>query len=352
VFDAWLLMATGNVSMVDARDAMLAADLVRFRGANQALLWNAFARRGLGSGAASPGAGANVDPTPSFESPHANNATVTFKPVGQAKDATIELFVGRYEAAVTPIADSDPATPLGATFRIVPGEYEFVARGNGWGMERFSFSVGAGQVRDMPVNLRPNLASSARGAAATGDGVNLAELIDDTEETNWASLTGPVGGKQVTVRLDPSQPSIHIRRVQVSAMLRPNNGDAEDPGGQNRFTALRSFELSACEAKRGVNCSQDSQFTRIFTSPPDAFPSGVPRPRAPELIMRSFDVPQTKATHVRIRVLTNQCTGGPAYQGDQDDDPGNSTDCDQTTLAGFDVNDERVRIAELQVFEH
>ena len=48
-------MATGNVSMVDARDAMLAADMVRFGGAHQALLWNAFARRGLGTGAASPG---------------------------------------------------------------------------------------------------------------------------------------------------------------------------------------------------------------------------------------------------------------------------------------------------------
>ena len=54
--------------------------------------------------------------------------------------------------------------------------------------------------------------------------------------------------------------------------------------------------------------------------------------------MRSFDVPQTKATHVRLRVLTNQCTGGPAYQGDQDNDPGNSTDCDETTLPGFNVN--------------
>ncbi len=226
-----------------------------------------------------------------------------------------------------------------------------MARGNGFGMKRFTFSLNPGQVRDMPVNMSRNVASSTSGATASGDGVNLAELIDDTEETNWASLTGPVGGKQVTVRLDPSQASHQVRRVQVSAMLRVNIGDPEDNGGQNRFTALRSFELWTCEAKGAVDCSQDAQFTRIFTSPADAFPSGVPRPRAPELIMRSFDVPQTKATHVRIRVLTNQCTGGPAYQGDLDDDPGNSTDCDQTTLAGFDVNDERVRIAELQVFE-
>jgi extracellular elastinolytic metalloproteinase len=51
VFDAWLLMSTGAVDMLDARDAMLAADVMRFGGANQDLLWNAFAARGLGENA-------------------------------------------------------------------------------------------------------------------------------------------------------------------------------------------------------------------------------------------------------------------------------------------------------------
>ena len=61
----------------------------------------------------------------------------------------------------TPIADTDPATPLGDTFKIVPGTYEFVARGNGFGLERFTEQVQApGQVRDMPVNMSDNLASS------------------------------------------------------------------------------------------------------------------------------------------------------------------------------------------------
>jgi extracellular elastinolytic metalloproteinase len=350
-FDAWLLMASGAVSMVDARDAMLAADLIRFGGSNQALLWNAFARRGLGTNAASMGS-ADFDPTPSFESPYAENATVTFVAAGDAEGYPAQLFVGRYEAAATPIADTDPATPLGDTFDIVPGTYEFVARGTGFGSRRLTFSFNPGQVRDLPVTMFRNLASSASGAIASGDGVNLDKLIDDTEATNWASLTGPVAGKQVTVRLDPSIATHLVRRVQVSAMLRVNVGDANDQGGQNRFTALRQFQIWTCEAKGAVDCSQSSQFRLIFTSPADAFPSGVPRPRAPELIMRSFDVPQTKATHVRLAVVTNQCTGGPAYQGDQDDDPANSTDCDDNTLPGFNVNGTRVRAAELQVFSH
>ena len=344
VFDAWLLMADGFVSMVDARDRMLAADLMRFGGANQAELWNAFARRGLGQGAASA-SGNTVDPTPSFSSPHADEAVVTFKPIGDADGAAVRLYVGDYEAAAVPVADTDPATALPATFSIVPGAYRFVAVGAGFGAARFEFSFNPGQVRDLPVNMPRNLASSTSGATATGHGVNLEELIDDTEATNWASLAGPVQGKQVTVRLDPSKASHQVRRVQVSAMLRVNTGDTDDPGGQNRFTALRSFELWACDASAGADCSTDSAYTLVYTSPADAFPSGVPRPRAPELIVRSFDVPRTKATHLRLRVVTNQCTGGPLYQGEQDADPVNPTDCDAAT-----VNGERVRAAELQVF--
>src|SRR5262245_32812742 len=82
VFDSFLLMANSANSRVDARDAMLGADLVRFGGANQALLWNAFAKRGLGDGAVSNGP-ADVNPTPSFTSPYAPSALVTFRPVDE-----------------------------------------------------------------------------------------------------------------------------------------------------------------------------------------------------------------------------------------------------------------------------
>src|SRR5436189_4048233 len=46
VYDAWLLMPPA-VSMLDARDAYPAADVMRFGGANQTELWRAFAHRGL-----------------------------------------------------------------------------------------------------------------------------------------------------------------------------------------------------------------------------------------------------------------------------------------------------------------
>jgi hypothetical protein len=109
----------------------------------------------------------------------------------------------------------------------------------------------------------------------------------------------------VTVRLDPSAPSHRIGRVQVSAHLRPPNpADSNDPV-QSRFSALRQFEILACEATSSVDCADDADFSVVFTSPADAFPAIVPRPRAPNLIMRSFDIPRTRATHIRLRVLTN-----------------------------------------------
>jgi extracellular elastinolytic metalloproteinase len=224
--------------------------------------------------------------------------------------------VGRYEARSNPVADTDPATPLAATFRIVPSEYEFVARGAGFGAKRFTFAFKPAQVRDLPVQMDTNLALSANGATATGDGVNVDKLIDDSEGTNWASLVSPVAGKQVTVRLDPSKSVHQIRRIQVSAALRTRlPADPFDPLTQNRFTALRSFQLLACEAKGAVDCSSADDYKDVFTSPADAFPSIAPRPRIPELIYRSWAIPQTKATDVRLVVLTNQCTGGPAFQG-------------------------------------
>ena len=63
VFDAYLLMATARSRMLDSRDAYLAADRMRFGGANQAELWTAFARRGFGEKATSP------DPTPEDDGP-------------------------------------------------------------------------------------------------------------------------------------------------------------------------------------------------------------------------------------------------------------------------------------------
>jgi extracellular elastinolytic metalloproteinase len=274
---------------------------------------------------------------------------VVFTPVDEngSPIAGAELFVGDYEARVAPVADTDPATALDAKVDLVPGAYDLLARANGFGHQRYALSLRAGQVRAPDVNMPTNLASGANGATITGDGINLTKLIDDTEATNWASLGSPVAGKRVTVRLDPSEESYRIKRIQVSAMLRHRipADPAGDDQAQNRFSALRQFAIYTCRVTTSVDCADDGEFAPAYTSPADAFPSVAPRPRAPELIVRSFDIPDVRATFVRMVVLHNQCTGTPDYQGDLDDDPLNITDCEDGS-----TQDDNVRAAELQVF--
>jgi extracellular elastinolytic metalloproteinase len=391
VLDSFLLMPTAP-SMVDARNAMLAADLMRFGGANRSELWLAYARRGLGQNASSTntvgrtaGVESDSDPLPDFNSPLHAGATVTFQARAQGNggtDVPARIFVGHYEGGVSPVADTDPATnaPGGsstnnldqfATF--APGTYEFVATAPGYGHVRFRRTFEGGTAPTITIGLEPNLASAARGASASGDTAPvtapesvppgaviltgeqvLRRLIDDTEATHWQAAatdlggTWSVAGKQVTVDLAGNGPE-RIRRVQVSAALspvfdplgRPNPEDRT----QNRFTALRQFDVWACNANR-ANCSRDAGFDRVFTSPPDAFPADAPRPVQPALILREFVIPQTRATHLRLVVRTNQCTGGPDFQGEQDADPFNATDCDQVSPESSRF----VRVAELQAF--
>ena len=345
VFDSFLLMAAGNVSMIDARDAMLGADMIRFGGANQDLLWNAFAKRGLGEAAFS-NTNADANPRPSFTSPFATEATVTFEPADQNGKpvAGAQLFIGRYQARAVAVADTDPATSLGATVSVVPGTYEFVVRAPGRGLARVGpVTVSSGQALTLPVQLLLNLTSTANGATAAGNGVNVAKLVDDDEATNWASLGAPIAGKQVTVDLAGGVQV--VRRVQVSPMLRPPIAGDPDPATQNRFSALRQFRVLACMAHGAVECTDAADFTPVFTSPADAFPSIAPRPRAPELIIRSFDIPATPATHLRFEVVTNQCTGGPDYAGEQDADPRANTDCSTASAQARNV-----RAAEFEAF--
>jgi hypothetical protein len=347
VFDAFLLMQPG-VSMVDARDAYLAADRMRFGGANQSLLWREFARRGLGQHASSVTA-EDVTPVPSFETPaETNEAQVTFSAVAVDEGGALvnaRVYLGHYEARSRPLADTDPSTPLPATVNLVPGTYHFVVQADGYGMHRFTRTLKAGSSLSLQASLPTNWASRTNGAMPSGDGVNLDKLIDDTENTNWARLDG-VQGSRVTVVLAGGPRT--VRRVHVSAMLRP--ADANDPGGdtaaQNRFSALRSFEVYACNASvLNLYCTLDTGFTRVFTSAADAFPGDVPRPAAPDLLLRAFDIPATQATHLQLRVVANQCMGNPAFQGDQDADPLNDSHCATNANAG-----NVVRAAEFQAF--
>jgi extracellular elastinolytic metalloproteinase len=383
VLDSFLLMPTAP-TMVDARNMILAADDMRFGGANQSELWLAFARRGFGRDAASSnttGSAAGVesdqDPLPSFEAPGQPNGTVTFEALSRPGREPVDarIYVGHHEARVSPIADTDPATSapatapddnLDGTALLAPGTYEFIATAPGYGAVRFRRDITANSVQRVRLLMAENVASRSQGATASGDAapvtvgprVVLSEatvrerLIDDTEATHWQAAASDgadghtVDGRRVTVDPAGGDPQ-RINRAQVSAMLGPVF-DAGPPASdlmQNRFTALRQFELWSCNA-RNADCSTDAGFRRIYASAGDAFPSDQPRPVSPTLLLREFSFDAVRATHLRLVTKHSQCTGGPDFQGEQDADPFNATDCNQAGAAPTRF----VRAAELQAF--
>jgi hypothetical protein len=371
MFDSFLLMPVGP-TFLDARDAQLAADVLRFGGANQDLLWRGFARRGFGQNASTAG-NTDTDPVPDFESPREEEATVTFQATAKdegGRPVQARIYVGHYEARVSPVADTDPATAgpnLDDVARFVPGDggsesrtgqraYEFVAHARGYGHVRFRIdNLRAGDRRTVRIEFPTNWASRFKGATATGDGVRHEELIDDTEDTNWESTGTPAQGRQVLIRLAGPQ---RISQVKASAMLLfeiPGDNPTDPPRrpGQNRFTALRSFDVLACRAGADAGnptCdpADADGFRRIVRSQDDAFPAMPPRPAAPDLTLRTWSAATTTATHVLFRVRDNQCTGQEAFQGEQDDDPANATDC-RTGSPPLPPRGNEVRAAELQL---
>jgi hypothetical protein len=239
--------------------------------------------------------------------------------------------------------------------------YNFVANAPGYGHVRFRVQgLNAGDVRHVTIRFPTNWASESQGATATGDGQFQSDLIDDTENTNWGETGAPVQGQQVVVKLGGAGP-VTFSSVNVSAMI---TGFATQPGGpggptvpaENRFTALRAFDLYACTAganRANPTCDgiAGAGWKRVLRSQNDAFPGVNPRPVAPDLILRNWPVPSTTATHLRFVVRDNQCTGQRSFQGDQDNDPLNNSDC-RVGDAGtpFPPRNTEVHAAELQVW--
>ena len=379
IHDGFLLQPSAT-SMLDSRDAIIAADKMRYDGANAKELWKAFAKRGMGTDAESASA-SDHDVEAGFQDPVGPNGRIVFQAKGTGLPEEIRVHVGAYEARTTPVAVL-AGGKASAARSFTPGTYRLFVVAPGFGHLRTTMTVTAGTTKTVTLALRPNLASSAAGAEATGDGGGLEFLIDDSEGTNWAVINeGDVRGKQVTVDLAGGRQL--VREVQVSAVNRPGlcDGatgddptetggvlctDAEeapyDTGGQNRFAALRSFEILTCDATTGSACEEEGDFVSRLVAK-DAFPADRPRPTVKDLNLRAFAIPDTQATHVRIKVVDNQCTGGPLYTAaaNPENNPLSDPDCANgqlttasaagapaTTLNNSQL--QRARIAELQVF--
>lgn len=130
LFDAMVLQANASPTMVDMKDVMLAADMLRTDGVDQRTIADAYASRGLGAGSKAVDA-ADTDPVPSFASPTAvRNAQVTVALVDDATGAPVagSVFVGDFQARVTPVATTLGSENPDPTVALIAGRTTFWCR--------------------------------------------------------------------------------------------------------------------------------------------------------------------------------------------------------------------------------
>ncbi len=307
MYDAYLLMPT-DPSYLDARDAYLAADRIRFGGANQSELWLGFAQRGMGYLAFSTNdSTADTDWIRSPTSPRLATAesTVTFKrgrfERRQAIRATI--FVGHYEARVSPIADTNPSTSAGgprsannldARAAFVPGRYEFVAKASGHGTVRFRKTLAAGTARTVTVTDadEPRVALPRR----YGHRRRRASLRPDRRHR----------GDELAVDRHPRpREAGHRRSRRRCPADQPRAGERAcscPARTASRRSASSRSGRATTRPRRAAARSRPTSSSAIETDG-HAFPGTTPRPRSSDMLTRSFALPGTySATHVRIVV--------------------------------------------------
>ena len=166
---------------------------------------------------------------PASSSPKSTPATVKFAataPTGSPAPAG-KVYIGDYEARVTPVADTISSTALSNTAKLTAGTYDVLYVAPGYGITRSTLTVKAGQAVTKSFALKPNLASAKNGATVLGSSagsLNAGSLIDDTENTNWAGVNASdsVDTTSPWVAVDLAGATARtISSVRVSAMLHP-----------------------------------------------------------------------------------------------------------------------------------
>ena len=313
---------------------------MRFGGANQAELWNAFAKRGIGESASTDtnrgrpadaglrlAAGPRTRPS---RSRHRHGAVPTDlrRPLRGARHAARRHRSGdgaRRDAA-----------------KLVPGTYERARPRSGLRPAALHARRStAGQTLTQTYALTPNVASKSQGASASGDGheprrpdrrhrvdhVGLDRL--DRRRREQAVGDDLVRGRQAG-RLD--------RRQRAA---RPDDPDADE----GRFTALRRFTVSSCDG-RTANCSLPTSWKPLYTSPSDAFPSR--RAAAARAGPDAADLRRRRTRRRRrsaSRPSTTSARAPRTTRASRNADPLNPTDCDTGSDQGTFLH-----AAELEVF--
>lgn len=339
-YDAMALQANGSPSMVDMRNAEMAAILMRDK-KDYDVVYEAFAKRGIGKGAESVGS-ADTDPTPSFASHiKAHNGTVTFKLVDARTGKPVQgsVFVGEFTARCVPVASTLGEDEVPPTATMMKGTYKLSVQADGYGIQRFTTTVKPGKATKV-LKLQQNVASKAFGAGVKGNAgaLRLGNVIDDVEDTNGAFNGQPVKGRTITVTFGTGMTTFD--KVAVSSLHHPAKTLPE--GGteiEGRLLGIRAFDLQ-------VSKDGGKTFTTFYRSSPDFFPADQPRAVAPDLLLRTIKLKQAVTGNaVRMIIRSNTCTGGSDFNYEQENDRSTPSDCRTTA-----TNTTQVTVTELQVF--
>lgn len=294
VIDAMPISAP-NPSMVDMRDAMIAADTERFGGKHYDLLWSAFSSRGLGVNAISNG-GNDTDPTPAYNHPtQEKNGLFAGKIINAATNKPVEdvrIIVGEYEARTSPVVKTSDSGAFGVP--MLAGTYDITIQAKGFGSRTLKdVQVEAGRNKAFKISLEPNVASSFNGAtivsvSSESDSNPVKMAIDDTEASVYASDVQENGftGAEFVVDLASDKP-VEISTVNVSAFKDISKG---------RFATIKDFTV--------LSSTDGENWTEIVNS---QFNAGKPRPAAPDLHYKEYELAQTvEAKYLKLVVHNAQ----------------------------------------------
>lgn len=165
-----LKIQPANPSFLDARDAILQADLVSSGGANHLAIWTAFARRGMGFSAFDGGSSSTVNVTEAFDLP-------------ATSEGTVELDAESYEVG-------DPVTILLRDIDLIGGTQNVLVTSSGGDSESVALAaLGAGVFEGTISTAASFTAGNGVLEVAAGDVITVTYDDADDGSGNPATVT-------------------------------------------------------------------------------------------------------------------------------------------------------------------
>ncbi len=236
-------LSPSNPTFLQARDAVLAAEVIRSRGAGADALWRGFALRGMGEGASVPAATINTGVVESFAIPR----TVLWTypdglpgPRAAGEPSTIRLTAAPVGVVLVPgsvtlhwAIDDGPFTQAPVEAGSAEGEFRaLLPAANCGSVVRYYFSAQTSEGERLDP---PGAPQAARRAAAGAESLRLSDAFDSDQ--GWT--VGPdTAGEGRWERADPAGYSNAGRVVQPADDHTPGPGGACFVTGRSFFQQL------------------------------------------------------------------------------------------------------------------